>query len=109
MKYLLFLFPLLGLANPTTKALDSLQQLGSLMPERLWFQEFSICVDTQDFASYVEKIRKQKRREEAIFVFAGSKDYLLRTTMSGENIRMLDLYQEFEESPFWVFPTPPPQ
>jgi hypothetical protein len=35
---------------------------------------------------------------------AFSSDYFLQATLSGTNIRLLDRYQEFEESPFWRTP-----
>lgn len=33
-----------------------------------------------------------------------SHGYFLRSTFSGENVRLLDRYQEFQTSPFWNNP-----
>lgn len=94
-------------ADETANTLNSMQQLRTLMPERLWIQEFSIRVDRKAFKDHVDKMMHRRERERAAdygFAIAKSRDYLLRSTMSGENIRILDFYQEFEESPFWRTP-----
>lgn len=90
--------------NETSKTLEALQQLDSLMPERLWVQEFSIVLNLQDFQEQIKRMMGHRRREKAFFALAESDDYLLRATMSKENIRILDHYQEFEHSPFWKGP-----
>ena len=46
---------------------------------------------------------KDKSIQPAI-ALGRSKEYFLRTTMAGNNIRITDLYQEFEQSPFWRNP-----
>lgn len=61
---------------------ESLQQLRTLIPERMWEQDFSIQVQ-----------RKNCNLERH--------DYFIRSTFAGENIRLLDSYQEFLASPFW--------
>jgi filamentous hemagglutinin family protein len=91
----------------TDDALAALQQLRTLMPERLWVQEFSILIDQNAFIDHLNILIKPSKRESAIasrFAIASSKDYLLRSTLSGENIRLLDRYQEFQHSPFWRTP-----
>lgn len=88
MKWIYLLFPLSSLLAQsalTNDALFSLQQLRTVVPERLWEQEFSILVKTQTLA-------------------LPSRDYFLFSTMSGEPIRILDRYQEFEEGVFWDTP-----
>jgi len=64
---------------------ESLQQLRTLIPERVWEQDFSIRIHRADCTP-----------EEY--------DYLLRSTMFGENVRLLDHYQQFQTSPFWNNP-----
>lgn len=88
-------------------SLDALQQIRWLIPERLWLQEFSILIDQIAFRDQIEVLRNRRMREGTIqsrFALASSKDYFLESTMSGENIRIMDLYQEFEQSPFWRTP-----
>ncbi len=94
-------------ADETAKTLNAMQQLRTLMPERLWIQEFSIRVDRKAFKDHIAKMMERRERERVAdygYALARSRDYLLRSTMSGENIRIHDFYQEFEESPFWRTP-----
>ncbi len=89
------------------QALTALQELRTLMPERLWVQEFSLLVDQEGLEKQIQKAMQHPRLDTTLspsFSLARSKDYLLRTTLSGETIRMLDRYQEFEQSPFWRTP-----
>ncbi len=89
------------------QALFALQELRTLMPERLWVQEFSLLVDQEGLEKQIQKAMQHPRLDTTLspsFSLARSKDYLLRTTLSGETIRMLDRYQEFEQSPFWRTP-----
>ena len=91
----------------TDDALFALQQLRTEVPERLWLQEFSILVDRQAFTNHIKVLMNQRGREGTIqsrVALASSKDYFLHSTMSGENIRIMDRYQEFEQSPFWRTP-----
>ena len=91
----------------TNDALISLQALRTEMPERLWIQEFSILVDHKAFEEHLDILMNHQRREKTIqsrYAIARSKEYLLRATMSGENIRITDQYEEFIESPFWRTP-----
>ena len=91
----------------TDDALAALQQLRTLMPERLWVQEFSILIDRKAFRNQIKELMNRSKREKSIqsrFALAHSKDYFLHSTMSGENIRVMDRYQEFEHSPYWRTP-----
>lgn len=95
------------IADPISEQLEALQQLRTLIPERVWFQEFSILVDHQGFEEQANLLMDHKKRESTIqssFVIAQSKDYFLFSTMSGESVRILDSYQQFEQSPFWRYP-----
>ncbi len=58
-------------------ALQALQQIRTLIPERLSDQEFSI----------------------------NSQFYYTHWTISGEPVRILDWYQEFEYGPYWFYPS----
>lgn len=95
------------LTATTDEALFSLQEIRNLIPERLWVQEFSLLVDRAGLDKQVQIMMDHKRREATIqsrYAIASSKDYFIRSTMSGDFIRLLDRYQEFEESPFWRTP-----
>lgn len=85
---------------------ESLQQLRSLIPERIWEQEFQIQVNRRAFMrSAARWLGHQKKDFISSCVAVGhSRQYLLRSTMSGENVRLLDQYQEFQWSPFWKNP-----
>ncbi len=110
MKYSFFYIFLIArafAADPIAQQLDALQQLRSLIPERVWFQEFSILVDTEGFEDQAKKLMDHPRRDEAIepsYAIAQSTGYFLFSTMSGESVRLLDRYQQFEQSPFWRTP-----
>lgn len=64
---------------------QSLQQLRTLIPERVWEQDFIIQVQNKECAPDMH-------------------GYFLRSTFSGENVRLLDHTQEFLTSPFWDNP-----
>lgn len=82
----------------------SLQQLRTLIPERMWQEEFSVKVDKKAFQKAFEKWKKKKPVKSTCVRFSPSKDFYVRSTFSGENIRMLDRYQEFLATPFWDYP-----
>lgn len=91
----------------TNDTLFALQQIRTVIPERLWEQEFSILVDCKAFEEQAQIMMNRKWREDTIqsrFSVAQSRDYFLFSTMSGETIRILDQYQEFEEGVFWRTP-----
>ena len=94
-------------ADAIAEQLDALQQLRTLIPERVWFQEFSIFVDSDAFEVQANVLIDNQKRASIVepsYGFGQSKDYFLLSTMSGENVRLLDLYQQFEQSPFWKVP-----
>jgi hemolysin activation/secretion protein len=64
---------------------ESLQQLRTLIPERVWEQDFVIQVQNKECSPDLY-------------------GYFLRSTFAGENVRLLDRYQEFQTSPFWDTP-----
>lgn len=110
MKYFIFILSCLSLWAETAinEALFSLKQINSLMPERLWMQEFSILVDQSGFAENAKRVLLQnEKREKTIrpsFCIAESKEYFLFATMSGDPIRIIDRYEEFEQGAFWDNP-----
>ena len=82
----------------------SLQQLRTLIPERMWQEEFSVTVDKKAFQKAFEKWKRKTPLKSSCQRFSVSKDYYVRSTFSGENIRILDRYQEFLATPFWDYP-----
>jgi len=86
---------------------ESLSQMSSLMPERIWEQEFQIRVDKVAFQKALLSWMTQVRREslhQPLCVLGSSYCYFLKATLSGETCRLLDIYQEFQWSPFWKYP-----
>jgi hypothetical protein len=77
---------------------ESLQQLNSLMPERIWEQEFDMRLDC---AAFEKKIGEWLSGQECSYTVARTNRYFLKTTMSGETSRLFDRYEEFEWSPYW--------
>lgn len=90
-------------ADLINDALIAEQQLRTEIPERLWVQEFSFLFDRSAFKSHLKEMIRHKNNQVG-FSLGKSRDYFLQATMSGENIRLLDRYQEFEQSPFWRTP-----
>lgn len=90
----------------TNDTLFALQQLETVIPERLWEQEFSIIVDEPAFKKAAVKWMDHKRKKiHSCFAIGDSRDYFLFSTMTGETIRIFDRYEEFEEGVFWRTPT----
>lgn len=82
---------------------EALQQVGSLIPERIWDQEFKIKVARRSFLRAFDRWTGKKSKECAIL--GASREYFLRSAMAGENVRIADEYSEFQWSPFWkTFP-----
>lgn len=101
---LLFGLPSSGL----NQSLRALQQIRTLIPERFSEEEFDILIDEAAFEKPLNELCSHKFRDTAIAstCMLGSSDrYLLRWTLSGEAVRILDSYQEFEYGPFWKYPT----
>lgn len=114
MRYLpLFIcaFPLFffGAVSPELQqGLRALQQIRSLIPERFVEEEFDIIVDKKGFEKPLSDLCCHKHREMNIAstcILGDSSSYLLRWTLSGESVRILDSYEEFEYGPFWKYPT----
>ena len=77
------------------------------MPERIWEQEFSIFIDKEAFERALPKWLSKEHPynvQVASCVIGHSHRYFLKSTLSGENSRLLDLYEEFQWSPFWKYP-----
>jgi hypothetical protein len=90
------------------QSLRALQQIRSLIPERFSEQEFDILVDEPAFKKPLHDLCSHKLREMSIpstCMLGSSNYYLLRWTFSGESVRILDTYLEFEYGPFWKYPT----
>lgn len=88
--------------------LRGLQQIRTLVPERLVDEEFAIVVDRKAFEQPLKKLSSHPLRESVIPCAQGigtSRFYYLHWTISGEPIRVLDFYQEFEYGPYWLYPT----
>jgi hypothetical protein len=86
---------------------ESLQQLRTLIPERVWEQEFAVKVRKKAFRKAMDKWSSKTKKDSIgpVCMNVGSThDYFLRSTFSGENVRLLDRYQEFQTSPFWNNP-----
>lgn len=91
----------------TQNTLCALQELRTDMPERLWMQEFSILSDSNAYAAHLKTLMEHQRRDKTIqssFAIADSNYYILRSTLSGEYIRLRDFWEEFVEGPFWRTP-----
>jgi len=87
--------------------LDALQQIRTLIPERLWYQEFAWLIDTQKFQSVATELANYRRgfsgTQSAISI-GSSEYYFMHATFSGEAIRIMDRYLEFIDSPYWKNP-----
>jgi filamentous hemagglutinin family protein len=89
------------------ETLDSLQQLRSLIPERLWYQEFAWLIDVPGFqvaASELATRRKSFAGSKAAISIGVPEYYFMHATISGESIRIMDRYLEFLDSPYWKNP-----
>lgn len=109
MKYLLAIlfFSSSYAQSLTNDTLFALQQLETVIPERLWEQEFSISIDEAAFKKAAVKWmdhRRKGKKIESSFTIGDSRDYFLFSTMTGETIRIFDRYEEFEEGVFWRTP-----
>jgi hypothetical protein len=89
------------MGGPIQKSLDAMQQLRSLIPERNYEEMFNIHVHAHEFDLALEKQIKQSNTTVSIGPVQG---YFLFATTSGETIRILDLYEQFQFSPYWHIP-----
>lgn len=89
------------------ETLDALQQMRSLIPERLWYQEFAWLIDVPGFqrmASDLANHRRSLAGSRAAISVGTPEYYFLHATVSGEPIRIMDRYLEFINSPYWKNP-----
>lgn len=94
-------------ANYQEDSLVSMQQMRSLIPERLWYQEFSLLFNQKAFQTALSKWTTSLYafKEDLPQIQIGVTEcYFLRDTLSGEAIRILDSYEEFLNSPYWKNP-----
>ncbi len=88
--------------------LRALQQIRTLIPERLSEEEFSILVEWTAFQEPLEQLAANALKAPGIpsaKELGCSRFYYSHWTLSGEPIRILDSYQEFEYGPYWLYPT----
>ena len=91
----------------TQKSLDAQQELRTIIPERLWDQEFAWLIDGPAFEKATAIRQTHRRRDRSIpplTAIGASEFYILRATVSGEAIRLPDRYMEFLDSPYWKTP-----
>lgn len=108
------LFPLCLLALPRGEqraiqnTLYGLQQLRTVIPERLWSDEFAVIVDQAAFAKVASEEKTPPAKTDALYptyVGISSSDYyFLYAVTSGEPIRLDDRYLRFINSPYWNSP-----
>lgn len=87
------------------ETLEALQQFGSVVPERLWYQEFALLM-ASGFQATVDKLSDHPTNfasRPAVWI-GSSKYYFLEQTVSGDPVRIGDEYTEFLESPYWKTP-----
>jgi len=97
-----------SISSDLAVGLRALQQIRTLIPERLSDEEFSILVDRNAFSGPIEKLASNALKEPGIpssRMLNASHFYYLRWTISGEPVRILDAYQDFEYGPYWRYPT----
>lgn len=104
MRWIVFIFPFFLFGAQLQENLKALQQIRSLVPERIWYEEFSILVDRVGFRKILCDHKSHKRGGGPVFGIACPQGYFIQSTFSGENVRILDLYQQFQFSPFWKTP-----
>src|SRR3990167_721663 len=93
-----------SITSDLTVGLQALQQIRVLIPERLSVEEFSILVDQKGMESSLDG--KHLSASDLVTLGVGvSKSYYLRWTITGEPVRILDSYLEFEYGPYWLYPT----
>lgn len=88
------------------ETLYSLQQLWSVIPERLWYQRFAILLNQSRFKAAVKgyAARPLLIESDPIMGFGTSSYYSLQNTVSGDPIGMSDDYVQFLNSPYWKTP-----
>lgn len=106
---LFFYLPLFlvgGITSDLNVGLRALQQIRTLVPERLAVEEFSIMIDRKSISEALSQEAHQHKNLEvpAMHETGSSQLYYSRWVVSGEPIRILDFYQEFEYGPYWLYP-----
>jgi hypothetical protein len=87
--------------------LYGLQQLRTVIPERLWSQEFALLVDKQAFQKAADEACKSNfwDSDQRPMIGVGSSGYyFLYAATTGETIRLDDRYLQFLNSPYWNTP-----
>lgn len=87
--------------------LYGLQQLRTVIPERLWSQEFALLVDKEAFQKAADDECKSTFWDCAHKPTMGvgsSGYYFLYAATTGETIRLDDRYLQFLNSPYWNTP-----
>lgn len=116
----LFLLPFTLFANPIiwtstnhdtlsvmTNAALSMQQLQSLIPERIWEQDFAVIVHAEAYQKVLPKWMEKHSKDlfdTPCSVLGESRFYFVRNTLSGDGVRILDRFEDFQYSPFWKLP-----
>lgn len=89
------------------ETLDALQQLRTLIPDRLWEEEFAMLVDAEGFQEMAPELAKHPRvyaSQRSVTGIGSSEYYFMHAAMTGEPIRLDDRYLEFLDSPYWKTP-----
>ncbi len=88
------------------ETLYSLQQMWSVIPERLWYQRFAILVNDAKFQSAMNTYSAHPllMGSDPVTGLGGSSYYYLQNTVIGDPIRISDDYQQFFDSPYWKAP-----
>ncbi len=71
----------------------------------MWQEEFTVKVDRRAFKKAAESWKTKKNMIASCENISQDRNFYIRSTFSGENIRMLDHYQEFLATPFWNYPS----
>jgi hypothetical protein len=105
--------PLCLIAGPSGEklaiqnALYGLQQLRTVIPERLWKEEFAVLVDRKAFQEVADQACSplcwDSTYEPTVGV-GSSHYYFLYAATTGETIRLDDQYLQFLNSPYWNTP-----
>jgi hypothetical protein len=88
-------------------ALYGLQQLRTVIPERLWMEEFALVIDKREFEEIASRISDVPLQDPVYppTVGLGSTEYyFLYAATTGETIRLDDRYLQFLDSPYWNTP-----
>jgi hypothetical protein len=87
--------------------LYGLQELRTVIPERLWQEEFALLVDTKAFEEATCQTKESSiwdSKYEPSIGICPSEYYFLYAATTGETIRLDDRYLQFLNSPYWNAP-----